>query len=104
MEIALVAMAQAALPAVTAFPKLDEIPFDADRMRLTTVHAISKVPTVFCKGAPESVLLLCSRILTDGHPGRFGDELREKVVRAQEAMAEQGLRVLALAYRLLEPQ
>jgi len=103
MEIALVAMAQAALPAVTAFPRLDEIPFDADRMRLTTVHALPEGPTVFCKGAPESVLPLCSRTLTDGHPGRFGGELREKVISAQEAMAEQGLRVLALAYRPLEP-
>ena len=104
MEIALVDMARDTLPAVTTFPKLDEIPFDPDRMRLTTVHALAEGPTLFCKGAPESVLPLCSRALTDGHPGPFGDVLRERVSGAQEAMAEQGLRILALAYRPLEPQ
>ena len=104
MEIALVEMARDALPAGTAFTKVDEIPFDADRMRLTTVHALQEAATVFCKGAPETVLPRCSRILTDGDAGPFGDALRERVVGAQEAMAEQGLRVIALAYRPLEPR
>ena len=104
MEIALVAMARDALPAGIAFPKIDEIPFDADRMRLTTVHALPEAPAVFCKGAPETVLPRCSRILTDGEAGPFGDALRERVVGAQEAMAEQGLRVIALAYRPLQVQ
>ncbi len=104
MEIALVEMAREALPAGTAFLKVDEIPFDADRMRLTTVHALPEAPTVLCKGAPETVLPLCSRILTHGDIGIFGDALREQVVKAQEDMAEQGLRVIAMAYRPLTPQ
>ncbi|MGZ5702601.1 MAG: cation-translocating P-type ATPase [Burkholderiales bacterium] len=104
MEIALVQMAQDTVPAGITFPKLDEIPFDADRMRLTTVHVLPEGPMLFCKGAPESVVPLCSRILTDGRTGVFGDALRERVSQAQEAMAEQGLRVLALAYRPLEQQ
>jgi sodium/potassium-transporting ATPase subunit alpha len=104
MEIALVEMAQRALPRLPAYPRLDEIAFDADRMRLSTVHAMPEGPTLYCKGALESVLPLCSGILADGdirplHPG-----LREKILAAQETMAEQGLRVLAFACRLLEPQ
>jgi sodium/potassium-transporting ATPase subunit alpha len=86
------------------FPKVDEIPFDADRMRLTTVHALPESPTVLCKGAPETVLPLCRRILTDGEPVSFGDTRRKQALRAQEAMAGQGLRVIALAYRPLEPE
>jgi magnesium-transporting ATPase (P-type) len=104
MEIALVEMARDALPAGAAFPKVDEIPFDADRMRLTTVHALPEAPTVLCKGAPEAILPLCGRILTDDQPAAFGDALRERVLGAQEAMAGQGLRVIALAYRPLETQ
>ena len=50
----------------SAYPRLDEIPFDADRMRLSTVHAMPEGPTLYCKGAVESVLPLCSRILLDG--------------------------------------
>ena len=36
-----------------AFAKLDEIPFDADRMRLTTVHALPEAPTVFARERPR---------------------------------------------------
>jgi magnesium-transporting ATPase (P-type) len=38
MEIALLALARQALPTTPAPRRLDEIPFDADRMRLSTVH------------------------------------------------------------------
>lgn len=104
MEIALVEMAQYTLSAEATFPKLDEIPFDADRMRLTTVYAMPEGPTAYCKGAPETVLPLCTRMLRDGVIGLFTEESRETVSQAQEAMAEQGLRVLALAYRPPEPR
>jgi sodium/potassium-transporting ATPase subunit alpha len=103
MEIALVDMAQRALPGLPTYPRLDEIPFDADRMRLSTVHAMPEGPTLYCKGALESVLPLCSKILADGDTRPLDPELREKILAAQETMAEQGLRVLAFAYRLLEP-
>ena len=104
MEIALVDAAQQALPAVTTYPKLDEIPFDADRMRLTLVHELPEGPTALCKGAPETVLPLCSRFLTNGETVPLSRGVLERVLKAQEAMAEQGLRVIALAYRLLKPQ
>jgi sodium/potassium-transporting ATPase subunit alpha len=104
MEIALVEMAQRALPRLPTYPPLDEIPFDADRMRLSTVHAMPEGPTLYCKGALESVLPLCSTILADGDTRPLDPELRAKILAAQETMAEQGLRVLAFAYRLLEPQ
>ncbi len=104
MEIALVNMAQQALPKVAAYPKLDEVPFDADRMRLTLVHELPEGPAAFCKGAPETILPLCNLFLIRGQTVPFTRELRERVLDAQEAMAEQGLRVIALAYRLLKPQ
>jgi calcium-translocating P-type ATPase len=104
MEIALVEMAQRASPRLPTYPRLDEIPFDADRMRLSTVHAMPEGPTLYCKGALESVLPLCSKILADGDTRPLDPELRAKILAAQETMAEQGLRVLAFAYRLLEPQ
>lgn len=102
MEIALVEMAQQVLPSLPAYRRLDEIPFDADRMRLTTVHEMPDGPTLFCKGAPEAVLLLCDRILVEGDTLPFTPELREKARESQEAMARQGLRVLAFAYRRVE--
>ena len=101
MEVALVEMGVRALGGPSAYPRLDEIPFDADRMRLSTVHATPEGATLYCKGAVESVLPLCSRILLDGEAHPIDRGLHEQIVAAEERMAEQGLRVLALAYRLL---
>jgi calcium-translocating P-type ATPase len=102
MEIALVEMAQAVLPTMAEPHRADEIPFDADRMRMSTVHALRDGPLLSCKGAPETVTPLCNRLLVDGESRPFTPELRGKILAAQEAMGEQGLRVLAFAYRPLQ--
>jgi sodium/potassium-transporting ATPase subunit alpha len=104
MEIALVEMAQTVLPIMAEPQRADEVPFDADRMRMSTVHALRDGPLLCCKGAPETVTPLCNRLLVDGEPRPFTPELRGKILAAQEAMAERGLRVLAFAYRRLQPQ
>ena len=103
MEVALVDMGVRALGGPSAYARLDEIPFDADRMRLSTVHATPEGPTLYCKGALESVLPRCSRILLDGEVRPIDRGLHKQIVTAEETMAEQGLRVLALAYRLVNP-
>jgi len=102
MEIALVETAERFLSALPSCKKLDEIPFDVSRMRLSTVHATPEGPMLFCKGAPEMVIPLCDRILDDGEVRPFDSDLRAKVRQAQEAMAGQGLRVIAMSYRPLE--
>jgi calcium-translocating P-type ATPase len=83
MEAALVEMARARLGREAWRPKLDELPFDADRRRMSTLHG----EVLYCKGAPEAVLPLCA-----GVP-------REAVQRAIDDMTDRGLRVLALAWR-----
>jgi sodium/potassium-transporting ATPase subunit alpha len=104
MEIALVEMAQTVLPTMAEPRRADEVPFDADRMRMSTVHTLPDGPLLCCKGAPETVIPLCNRLLVDGEPRPLTSELRGKILAAQEAMGEQGLRVLAFAYRPLESQ
>ena len=102
MEIALVEMAQTSQMEVAAGQRVDEIPFDADRMRASVVYETPDGAMLFCKGAPEKVLALCSRAQIGGELRPFPAELHNAVIRAQEEMAEQGLRVLAFAYRTLE--
>jgi sodium/potassium-transporting ATPase subunit alpha len=104
MEIALIEMAESVVTTPPEHRRVDEIPFDADRMRMSTVHAMAEGPTLYCKGAPETVTPLCNRILVDGELRPLTAELRGRLGAAQEAMAEQGLRVLAFAYRPLEPR
>jgi sodium/potassium-transporting ATPase subunit alpha len=101
MEIALVEMALHFASDLPSYPRLDEVPFDADRMRMSTLHRAPEGPALYCKGAPESVLPLCRYLLRDGRIEPLGTEAKARIVQAQDAMAHQGLRVLAFAYRKL---
>ena len=101
MEVALVQLAAIALPALPHSPRVNEIPFDSQRKRLATVHATPEGPVLFCKGAPEVVLPRCVRAVMDGGAVELSADLTATFRTAAEAMAEQGLRVLACAWRKL---
>jgi len=86
------------------WPKLDELPFDADRKRMSTLHAAPDGQRLFSKGALEMLLPLCSRI-QDGAGTRLLDAAdRAAAIAAEASLAERGLRVLALAWRSLEAE
>lgn len=79
-----------------------EIPFDAERRRMSV---ITRHPDgsgqLWCKGAPEAVLPLCTHWM-DGDTARpLDDATRATFGRAHADMADRGLRVLALAWRPL---
>ena len=89
------------LPNGTLLPRLDEMPFDTERKRMSVVCGTPQQRTLFCKGAPESVLPLCSAMLSQGGPVPLDEVSRTELFSAHEQMTEQGLRVIALACRSL---
>lgn len=99
MEVALVQMAKRVVPGGVDAPRLDEVPFDAERKRMSTLHQTPRGPMLYSKGALEKLLPLCHQIQTGTQIQPLTSELKEQVLRAQEEMAERGLRVLALAWR-----
>ena len=99
MEIALVVMAGSVLPPGLDLARVTEIPFDTTRKRLSTLHRYPDGLILHTKGAPETVLPLCQSVQTAQGQQPFTEAQRETFLQAQEAMAEQGLRVLAFAYR-----
>jgi sodium/potassium-transporting ATPase subunit alpha len=99
MEVALVRLAQRARPHAALHPKRDEIPFDSERRRLSTLHETREGLVLYIKGALESVLPLCRQIRQSENPEALTPDLVESLQKAEVAMAEQGLRVLVLAYR-----
>ena len=101
MEVALVQLAADAMPALPHSPRVNEIPFDSQRKRLSTVHAAPEGQVLYCKGAPEVVLPRCTRTTMNGGSVELSDELAATFRSAAEAMAEKGLRVLAFAWREL---
>jgi len=78
--------------------RLGEIPFDADRKRMATLHRIDGKLYVLVKGAGESVLPLCTSMSLAG--SIIPTDTAELLGR-QQAMASEGLRVIALAFREL---
>ncbi|MFA6052814.1 MAG: cation-transporting P-type ATPase [Methylobacter sp.] len=102
MEVALVRMAKACLGEKIAYPKINEVAFDTDRKRLSTVHQTPKGVVLYCKGALEMLLPLCKQVQTGKEITSLTAEIRQDFIRAQEEMAGKGLRVLAFAWRALE--
>ena len=83
-------------------PRIEEIPFDSERKRMTTIHLMKDGKRVaFTKGAPEVVLKRCSHILYDGGINVLKEELRTQIFKTSEGMAGDALRVLGLAYKEL---
>lgn len=79
--------------------RLEEVPFDSDRKLMSTKHLIHTVPTIFVKGAIDVLLKRCVNI-------RFGDEIRpmteedrKEILAQNNYFSENGLRVLAFAYK-----
>jgi sodium/potassium-transporting ATPase subunit alpha len=81
-----------------------EIPFDADRRRMSVYsRADDGSGVLLCKGAPENVLPLCTE-WSDGILTRpFAGDAVESFRRAHEDLTSRGLRVLACAWRSLAP-
>ena len=101
MEAALHDAARAALGHDRAHPRILELPFDADRKRMSSAHETPEGRVLYCKGAPETMLPLCTALWTVDGPRVLDQPMRERFERAQEDMAERGLRMLVLAYRRL---
>jgi len=88
----------------TLYPRIAEVPFTSERKRMSTVHTTPDGMKIVCaKGAPELLLARCSRIWWDGHIAELDEADREEILRANEGMAADALRVLSIAYRELPP-
>lgn len=75
------------------FPQLAIIPFESERGFMATLHEHDGKKWIFAKGAPEKVLEMCHQI-ADG-----SSIDREKVLKTAEHFAQDGMRVLAMAYK-----
>ena len=86
---------------VSVFPRVHELPFDARRKRMTTIHKDVYGETAYVKGAPKEVLQLCTHILVQGEEIPLDEAMRLEIMTANDDYARRALRVLALARREL---
>ncbi len=81
------------------YQKIDEIPFDFNRRKLTVVvSGKDKHHTLICKGAIEEIIKNCTRIEYKGKVEKITEEHLRMISATAERMNSEGLRVIALAY------
>jgi P-type Ca2+ transporter type 2C len=85
-----------------SMPRVQEIPFDSDRKRMSTIHRREDGVLAFVKGAPDVVLELCTQVQETGQAIALSAEKRKEILEQNRDMASHALRVLAVAYRPLE--
>ncbi len=89
-------------PEMSAYRKVDEIPFDFERRRSSIVAEVGGQRLLIVKGAPESVMQISARYERAGTsvmPTPLEGETRRSCEATYEQLSEQGYRTLALAYR-----
>lgn len=99
-----------------ALPRVAEVPFDSDRKRMTTIHRLPEDGKAggwatggsrqsfiaFCKGAPEGLLERCTGIWAPEGVQPMTPEKRAEIQAANDQLARDWMRVLGIAFRLLD--
>lgn len=86
----------------TAWQKVDEIPFDFERRRMSVV--VSEKPDVhklICKGALQEILNVCTQVYHNGEIVPLDESMLRRIKRVTDTLNRQGLRVVAVASKFL---
>jgi Mg2+-importing ATPase len=92
-------------PGADEYTKVDEIPYDFIRKRLTVVARRNNAsPTMITKGALENVLAVCSQVQIGEQEKALDDQLQAKIEERYQAWSAQGYRVLGIAVKSVSQQ
>ena len=111
---------------LAVLPREAEVPFDSERKRMTTVHRLSAAldedaePSlrvalqaisdlggehiVFTKGAVDSIIARCQYVWDESGSRPLDEVWQQRISAANEELASKGMRVLGVAFRLLDPR
>ena len=81
------------------YEKLDEIPFDSERKCMSVFAGSGGKTSLFTKGAPDILLEKCAYVHTASGVAPMTEALRSAILRSNEKMGSEALRVLGVAYR-----
>ena len=80
-------------------PRLEEIAFDSDRKLMSTKYRLHGVSTILTKGAVDVLLDRSVKLAESGGSREINDKIKEEILRQNQEFSENGLRVLAFAYK-----
>lgn len=78
--------------------RVTDIPFDSNRKMMTTIHKIPSGYRIITKGAPDVLLKHCTKVYENGKMINLTSSLLNQIEKQNNQMADQALRVLAIAY------
>ena len=81
------------------YEKVDEIPFDFSRRRLSVVVSDGKKKQLITKGAVEEILSICTMVDYNGEVSEITKEIKKDVLELSKELNKQGLRVVAVAQK-----
>jgi P-type Mg2+ transporter len=86
------------------FQKIDEVPFDFVRRRVSVVVEEKRHRFFIAKGAPEEILKVCAYYEVDGLISDISEEIRRKIGQKYFDLSAEGLRVLGVASKKLREE
>lgn len=84
------------------YVRVNEIPFDSNRKRMTTIHQHEREVVAYTKGALEKILAMCTSVWQDGKAVRMSNYEKQHILEASRQVSEDAQRVLALARKTLK--
>ena len=87
---------------VFKFQRVKQVPFDSDRKLMTTVNKMGDKYIVNTKGGIDELLARCNKYEMNGEIKDNLNEFRPTINKYNEEMAKEALRVLAMAYKMLD--
>jgi Mg2+-importing ATPase len=95
---------EAGLEVRARFEKIDEMPFDFERRRMSVVLGRNDgVHILICKGAVEEVFAACSQYAIDGETGALDESHRDAAMATTAKLNADGFRVVAVAFKEMPP-
>ncbi len=86
------------------YKRIFEIPLDSERKRMSTVNQFNGERYLLTKGAPEIIIEHSKMIEDEGVFSEINEDNRRKIFKDLKSMTSESLRVLALAYKKLDPE
>lgn len=84
-------------------PRVGELPFDSDRKLMSTIHQLKDGKfLVAVKGAPDVLLQRAKEVLLNGSTVPMNDAEKKKILTTNTDLAKQALRVLGMAYKIID--
>ena len=91
-------------PLIVEYEKLDEIPFDFNRKRLSVVVRHGDECLLITKGEAESIFAICQTVTIDGSPQPFDESRRAQAAETFQKLSAGGFRALGVAVRKVDKQ